>query len=438
MLRGRILIAEDDALFSDVLVDALSEEFDIVAISALNDLWTIQRRFDVVLMDDHLRDGWTTDHLEAIAQATGGARLVLCTAGARTESADIAIQHGIQSFLVKPVTVDEVRLALRRALEAARLTTRLAVKERTTSTPDDGLSPEVAELLQRAAKGSATILLGGETGVGKTHVAKRIHQWSPRRVGPFMHVNCAAVPESLADVEFFGAERGAYTGAVQARPGAFELASGGTLFLDEIADLPLALQGKILTVLEEQTLRRVGGTVSRPIDVRLIAATNRNLRERVAEGRFREDLLYRLEVLPVRIAALRETPTRIPGLIADLLRRLAPGAALTLAPGELERLMAHAWPGNVRELRNVLERALTLDAPNKLQPSRHVFNATRPASIEATPPPAPNLGQTLREVELRHILATLASTKGNKHAAARMLGISVTTLRRWLESQAVS
>ena len=436
-MRGRILIAEDDALFSDVLVDALGDEFDIVAISALSDLWSIQRRFDVVLMDDHLQDGWTTDHLEAIAQATGGARLVLCTAGARTESADIAIQHGIQSFLVKPVTVDEVRLALRRALEAARLATCLAVNERKTSTAD-ALSPELTELLQRAAKGSATILLGGETGVGKTHVAKRIHEWSPRHVGPFMHVNCAAVPESLADVEFFGAERGAYTGAVQARPGAFELASGGTLFLDEIADLPMALQGKILTAIEEQTLRRVGGTVSRPIDVRLIAATNRNLRERVAEGRFREDLLYRLEVLPVRIASLRETPSRIPGLIAELLRKLAPGAVLELAPGELERLMAHAWPGNVRELRNVLERALTLDPPTRLQPSRHVFSAPRTTPTEAPPAPtlAPVLGQTLREVELRHILATLASTKGNKHAAARVLGISVTTLRRWIEADA--
>ncbi len=429
-MRGRILIAEDDTLFSDVLVDSLGDEFDIVVTSALSDLWGIRRRFDVVLMDDHLSDGWTTDHLDAIVEATGGARLVLCTAGTRTESADLAIKHGIQSLLVKPVTVDEVRLAMRRALEAARLTTRIAAKDRVNNVDDDGLSTELAELLQRAAKSTATILLGGETGVGKTHVARRIHTWSSRRVGPFMHVNCAAVPEALADVEFFGAERGAYTGSVQARPGAFELASGGTLFLDEIADLPLALQAKILTVIEEQTLRRVGGTTSRPIDVRLIAATHSNLRERVTEGRFREDLLYRLEVLPVRIPALRESPARIPDLVAELVRRLAPGATVELAPGELDRLISHPWPGNVRELRNVLERALILDPHTRLEPSRHLFTAPQKP---AEPAAESTLGLTLREVELRHMRATLAQTQGNKVAAARALDISVATLRRRLE-----
>ena len=432
-MHGRILIAEDDKLFSDVLIDSLGDEFDIVVTSALSDLWGIRRRFDVVLMDDHLSDGWTTDHLAAIVEATGGARVVLCTAGVRTESADLAIKHGIQSFLVKPVTVDEVRLALRRALEASRLATRIAAKDRVNNVDDDGLSPEVADLLRRAAKSTATILLGGETGVGKTHVAKRIHAWSARRVGPFMHVNCAAVPEALADVEFFGAERGAYTGSVQARPGAFELASGGTLFLDEIADLPLALQAKILTVIEEQTLRRVGGTSSRPIDVRVVAATNRNLRERVAEGRFREDLLYRLEVLPVRIPALRESPGRIPELIAELLRRLAPGVVVELASGELDRLVTHPWPGNVRELRNVLERSLILDAHMQLQPSRHLFLTPQKPAASGPAPSEPTLGLTLREVELRHMRATLAHTQGNKVAAARALDISVATLRRRLE-----
>ncbi len=425
-MRGTVLIAEDDALFRDVLVDSLSDEFDVTTVASLSELRGVHQRFDAVLMDDHLGDGWTTDHLGAIRDATGGARIVLCTAGVRTESADMAIQHGIQSFLVKPVTVAEVRLGLQRAVEASRLATLMRAVAADDAKDDDSLPAELQGAFQRAAKSQVCVLLEGETGVGKTHLARQIHVWSTRHARPFVHLNCAAIPESLADVELFGAERGAYTGAVQARAGSFELASGGTLFLDEIGELSLALQAKILTVLEERHLRRVGGTALRPIDVRLVVATNRDLNDQVRRGLFREDLLYRINVFPLRVPSLRETSGRLAVLIAALLRRIASGP-VDLAPGELERLQAHTWPGNVRELRNVLERSVILDPPSRLTPSRYLFSKPSQAAPESL------TRLTLREVEVRHMREVLTRHNGNKMAASRELDISVATLRRRLE-----
>jgi two-component system, NtrC family, response regulator HydG len=333
----------------------------------------------------------------------------------------------VQSYLVKPVDIGELRLAVARAREASLQAAVIASLHRAAPPPGE----ELPERARRVAASDTAVLLIGETGSGKTQLARQLHDHSRRSSGPFVALNCASIPESLADAELFGAERGAFTGAVAARPGAFELASPGTLFLDEIGELSPAIQAKLLTVLEDNAVRRVGGAVSRPIDARVIAATHRDLHAQVRAGAFRSDLLYRLDVVTLHVPPLRDTPERLPALAAHLLRRLAPSRRVALGPGEVERLAAHAWPGNIRELRNALERALIFEDGELLYPSRHLA-ATAAASGAHDDRAAAAAIATLREIEDRHIRTVLQQLDGNRTATARALGIGEATLRRKL------
>ena len=434
-MRGKLLIAEDDGLYREVLVERLSAEYDIETVTSVADLAAaLERRFDVLLVDDQLEDGWATDHLALMSDRLPSARIVLCTAGERPRSAELALRHGVQSFLAKPTDIDTVRLVLARALEASRHAAVIAALERRGSSDElEGIDHDTAVLLKRAANSDVTLLLTGETGVGKTHVAKRVHRWSRRASGPFVHLNCAAIPEALADSELFGAERGSFTGAVSSRMGAFELASGGTLLLDELAELSTSLQAKLLLAIEEKVIRRVGGANARPVDTRVVAATNRNLEAEMAAGRFRADLFYRLQVLPVRVPALREDVRRIAALAAEMLHLVAPDRKLRLARGELELLQAYDWPGNVRELRNVIERASILDDSEELRPSRHLPSRTASTAPRIVADDA--VIASLADVERAHIDATLQRLGGNRVATARALGIGVATLRRKLAEQ---
>jgi transcriptional regulator with PAS, ATPase and Fis domain len=297
-----------------------------------------------------------------------------------------------------------------------------------------GLST-VYELVQAAAPSDAPVLITGETGTGKNRVAKAIHQASARRAGPWVALNCAAVPEQLIEAELFGWERGAFTGATGAREGLLELAQGGSLLLDEIGEMPAHLQSKLLSVLEDREVRRLGGRSARATDVRIIAATNADLDARVSAGQFRSDLFYRLNVVRLELPPLRERVEDLPVICRDLLARLAKGThPPPLGPGELERLGTYPWPGNVRELRNVLERALILHR-DVLRPSELLAPTGRALPARAVAPTHdddPEL--TLERMERRLMERALCRHQGNFTAAARTLGISLSTLKRRAKS----
>jgi transcriptional regulator with GAF, ATPase, and Fis domain len=300
-----------------------------------------------------------------------------------------------------------------------------------------GSSRALAEALERvrhAAPSDVTVLLTGESGTGKELFARALHALSPRAPGPFVAVNVAALPENLVENELFGHERGAYTGATDRRAGRFELADGGTLFLDEIGDLPPAAQTKLLRVVEERTFLRVGGTVPISVDVRLVAATNRDLGQRVKAGAFREDLFYRLDVFPVHLPPLRSRPEDIPALakcFAAAAARQVKKREMALSPGALERLVAHDWPGNIRELRNVMERAVLLAPGEVVRPADVVVGLPGESA-----PPHPTLDGTLEETaerwkragEAARIRRALDETGGDKTRAADELGVNVRRL----------
>ena len=308
------------------------------------------------------------------------------------------------------------------------------------------LFQEMLQLVARVGPSEASVLLLGESGTGKELVARAIHEASPRALRPLVVVDCASLPEALFESEIFGHEKGAFTGALTARPGLVEAASGGTLFLDEVGDIPLALQVKLLRLLESGTYRRVGSTELRRADVRLVSATHRDLGAMVSQGRFREDLYYRLSTFPIPLPPLRERASDIPMLAISLLARVAPARRMSLSPGALVRLAQHPFPGNVRELRNVLERAALLtdgDAISEAVIERALSvggrspaagAAVHSSSVERASAKPHRRGHALREAQREALRAALASHQGNREALARTLGISVRTLYRRLES----
>jgi DNA-binding NtrC family response regulator len=391
--------------------------------------------FDVVLTDVVMGE---VDGLAVLREAQRlhpRARVILMTAFGSLENAIAALREGAADYLTKPFKMAEVTVAVRRALDEVRLREenkrlRDEVGERYRLERMLGNSRAMKAVLEQVgevAASGATVLLLGESGTGKELVARAIHWNGPRASGPFVPVNCAAIPDTLLESELFGHEKGAFTGATHRRRGLVAEADGGTLFLDEIAEMPLALQAKLLRVLQDRTVRPVGGREEVAVDVRVIGATNRDVQELVRAGRFREDLYYRLAVIPIRLPSLRERPEDIPLLAAHFVER----AATTLGKridGFDDEAMAwltqHRWPGNVRELENVVERAVTL--------ARGSTIVLGDLKIEFASGVAPSAGPrpTLAELEREYIRRVLEETKGDKRAAARILGVSVRTLQR--------
>jgi DNA-binding NtrC family response regulator len=368
------------------------------------------------------------------------------TAFGSFEAAVAAIRAGAYDFLSKPVKTDSLVIAIDRAVHYHALTKEVRrlrlevgtngarIEELSTRSPSMG---SVQDLISRASASASTILVTGESGTGKEVVARVIHTKSGR-TGPFVAVNCAAMPEALLESELFGHARGAFTDAKDARPGLFTEAHGGTLLLDEIGDMPLGLQPKLLRVLQERRVRPVGGRTEHPIDVRIIAATNRDLETAVEEGRFREDLFFRINVVHIELPPLRARQADILPLAQQFLEQLAPRMSKdvrSLTPAAAEKLLSYSWPGNVRELQNCIERAVTLtrfdhigveDLPEKIRnhrPSHVIVMADDPTELV-----------TLEEVERRYILRVLDAVGGNKTAASRILGIERKTLYRKLEN----
>lgn len=389
-----------------------------------------RRLYDLIVLDIALPGRSGIDWLHELRAEGYAGDVVLMTAYADLDTAIGALRAGAADFLLKPFSLVQVLNAIQRCFERSRLVRENFVLRREVSERSADIEGvighsevmrEVCDRLKRIAPTLATVLLTGESGTGKEVAARALHKMGNRAKGPFVPVNCAAIAAELIESELFGHVKGAYTGAQQSREGLFYYARGGTLFLDEIGEMPLAAQAKLLRVLEERRIRPVGSEQEIPVDVRVIAASNRDLKAEVSAHRFRQDLYYRLQVLEVRLPSLRERPEDLPLLVEHFIGQLAPYLDVPrLAPDSrtLARMAAYDWPGNVRELKNFVERSLILGW----------FDLGPEPKGSATP--AGTADETLESVEKRHILAVLATCDGNKSEAGRRLGVSRKTLDR--------
>jgi DNA-binding NtrC family response regulator len=406
-----------------------------------------QTRPAVVLTDLKLPNGDGFGVLRAAKELDPELQVVVMTAYGSIQDAVTAMREGAMDFLAKPIDPDHLLLMVERAIAQRRMVTEyILLKEEMAErrgapriVGEDSKLRHVLQQLHRAAATDTTVLLLGESGTGKELFARALHALSPRADEPFVAINCAAIPDNLLETELFGHEKGAFTGAATRKPGRFEVAHRGTLFLDEIGELPLALQAKILRALEEKRFERVGGTQSLHVDVRIVAATNRNLKQRVAERQFREDLYFRLSVFPILIPALRERADDVIILarfFVDRFCRDMNKKPLVLSPAALEELKNYPWPGNVRELQNCIERAVILSEGDTIH-SRHLNLSFRPSPTAGAPqgPIDPwehiditgTMPQAVRrvtaEVERRKLEHTLREHNGNKVRAAEVLQI---------------
>lgn len=402
-----------------------------------------EREIDLVLLDLKMKRVGGMEALEAIQETKPALPVIIITAFSSVENAVEAMKKGAFDYVTKPVDAAELALTVERALSFERLQQEnAALKERLGEKFDFGNiigssrpMRELFETLALVAPSDATVLITGESGTGKELVANAVHQNSPRSDGPFVKVNCAALHENLLESELFGHEKGAFTGAAEQRKGRFELAHKGTLFLDEIGDMSPTTQAKILRVLQEGEFERLGGTKSIRVDVRLIAATHKDLQQMVAEGSFRQDLFFRLSVVPLELPPLRERAEDIPTLAGHFLEKYSAKNRKDirgLHPEALDALLAYAWPGNIRELENTLERAVILCLGEQIT-LRELPVAVRQAAASSERPFALRPGHTLKEMEEDLIRATLARTDGNRTRAAEILGISRQTLQNKLK-----
>jgi two-component system response regulator PilR (NtrC family) len=391
--------------------------------------------FDLCLTDMRLPDGTGLELVEYIAQHHPQLPVAVITAFGSAENAVAALKAGAFDYLCKPVSLEQLRALVKSALKVPEKT-----GERTVSRVLLGNSPaiqQVRAMLDKLARSQAPVHITGESGSGKELAARLIHERSNRRDKPFIAVNCGAIPENLMESEFFGYRKGAFTGAETDREGFFQAAHGGTLFLDEVADLPLPMQVKLLRAIQEKSVRRVGATQEEPVDVRIISATHQNLAQLVESGRFRQDLYYRLNVIEVRMPALREMREDIPVIAEAILARLAAAANLPvprLTSDAVAALQDYSFPGNVRELENILERALALANGAEIG-SQDLYLSVPEAAQEAEREPGAKwpLQEYLDRVEKEAILEALEKTRYNKTAAARLLGITFRALRYRLE-----
>lgn len=396
---------------------------------------------DLIILDIALPGQNGVAWLKALREQGYTGQVILITAFADLDTAIEALRAGASDFILKPFRVPQILNAVRHCYEAARLARENFVLRHTLSSAQhtghglvghSALITQLSQTLHRVAAVNSTVLLQGESGTGKELAARALHEWSPRAQGPFVPVNCAAMSPELIESELFGHAKGAFHGATQAHNGLFYYAQGGTLFLDEVAELPLPLQATLLRALEDLKIRPVGSEQDLPVDVRIIAATNRALPEEVAAGRFRKDLYYRLQVVDITLPPLREHKEDIPELVQHFMAQLAPvlGAVpLDITPAEMDYLMQYDWPGNVRELRNLIERSLILGSLNV---SALYSMDKRPAGRVA---PATT---DLHTLEKQHICAILESVGGDKTQAAQLLGISRRTLERRCAEWALS
>jgi len=447
-MKAKVLIVDDDTSMCELLAEGLVQHgYDARWYASPHDALAelAERPYDVVLTDINMRDMTGLELCQKATEAHPELPVIVITAFGSMETAVQAIRAGAYDFITKPFDIDVVAIAIERAVKHGVLTREVqrlqrAVDESRRFDELLGASPamkEVYDLLERVGESESTVLVSGESGTGKELVARALHRRSKRSTGPFVAINCAAMPEQLLESELFGHTKGAFTDARSARPGLFVQAKGGTIFLDEIGDMPIGLQPKLLRALQERMVRPVGGDTETAIDVRVVAASNRDLETAIEERKFREDLYYRINVIHVELPPLRARGADVLLLATHYLEHFAAQSqkdVRSLDAEAAEKLSSYAWPGNVRELANCMERAVALtrnesigvtDLPEKIRSYRtsHVLvAATDPTELVP-----------MEEVEKRYILRVLEAVGGNKTLAAQVLGLDRKTLYRKLD-----
>ena len=457
MSQGQVLVVDDKPSMRRMIADLLANDFAVTTAEdgARAIAYLKAGDFDVVISDIRMPGMDGNELLAEAKRLRPGAEFILITAFASVSSAVEAMKSGAYHYLKKPFEPEELRMLVDRAIERKRLAERAerlqnqldAVTVVDTLVGKTATMQRLANLIERAAARDTTVLITGESGTGKELVARAVHKRSRRNAGPFVVINCGALPENLVESELFGHVKGAFTGAVRDKIGLFEEASGGTLFLDEIGDLPKALQVKLTRVLQESTIRRVGANHERPVDVRVFAATHSNLKESVDAGNFREDLYYRLNVFPIAVPPLRERTEDIPLLAAHFLRQAKTGEAshrtLGFSPSSLQAMARYDWPGNVRQLENAVERAVAFVDGTRIE-LEHL-----PEEIGTTAAPGEercDLALTHREyveaakarASREYLVSLMERFAGNVTHAASHAGIERESLHRLLKKHAVT
>ncbi|MBI5805537.1 sigma-54-dependent Fis family transcriptional regulator [candidate division TA06 bacterium] len=441
MSQLSVLIIDDDRNFSLSIRDYLSgRNYKVEVANTGSEGLRLAREqwFHLALLDENLPDAKGHLLCSELLKCNADLKIVFITAHPSFNHALQAIRAGAFDYLSKPFELGELDLSLANAARTLELEQEADIGRYAASRDQLGnqlvwASPAMAKLKGEAemiTDSGSPVMITGETGTGKNLLARHIHQRSSRHDGPFIVINCSAIPENLAEAELFGHEKGAFTGAVRTKKGVFELASGGTLVLDEIGDMPLLLQTRLLTVLDSSVIRRVGGEVTIPIDIRLMATTNADLEQAVAAKRFRADLYYRLSVIRFLVPPLRKRAEDIPLLVGHFLKSFNRGDT-TVDLSEWEALVSYDWPGNIRELRNIIERSLLLHRDGRFRPSELIaLNGQNEPGPEQASVKSDGELKTLDEVERQCITAALKRFGGNKSQAAKALGISLSTLKR--------
>ncbi len=438
--KKKLVVIDDDRLLCDAIGLAL-EDLQVEVLTANTGADGLRicaaAPVDVVLLDQKLPDANGIDFCGSILDCHDGTHIIFITAYPSFQNAVRAIKVGAFDYLSKPFEMDELLLTVNKALRAIDLERIEQVRhyeqkreiDRTVLVGAAGGLQEVQHMVALASANRASVLITGETGTGKTLVAKAIHYGGRNPQGPFIAVNCAAIPETLMEAELFGYEKGAFTGADKSAKGLFEMAAQGTLFLDEIGELPIHLQAKLLGVLDDKRIRRLGGQSLKPVDVRIIAATNADMAFAVKQRQFREDLFYRLSVVHIHVPPLRQRMGDLADLCRYFISQIAPDQQIVLPDDQIAGMQNYPWPGNVRELRNIIERAILLGQGSPIEPLRLVGGPTITPELPTGNPGEQRIA-TLQSVEKRHIARTLQRLNGNHTQTANALGISRSTLMR--------
>jgi DNA-binding NtrC family response regulator len=440
-MKPRVLIADDEKNMRWVLRQALEGEgYEVAeaadgkeALSAVND-----QEPDVLVLDHKMPAPDGMEVLRRIRAKDQQFPIIMLTAHGNVQTAVEAMKAGASEYLTKPFDLEELKLSIEKAMRMRELSAEVErLREELDRDWDvqgivaaDPRMLDVLETVKKVAPTNATVMVYGESGTGKELVARALHALSPRAAKPFISISAGALPETLLESELFGYEKGAFTGAVTAKPGRFEMANGGTLFLDEIGDISTAVQVKLLRVLQERTFERLGGTRSIEVDVRVVSATNRDLQQLIADGTFREDLYYRLNVVPLTIPPLRKRTADIPLLVAHFLEKFGAGER-TISPAAMEALITYQWPGNVRELENTIERVVILSHGGTIEFEDLPAEVRSGVSLVAGGARCfvlPDAGLDLEEVELDLVRQALDRTGGSVPQAAKLLGLTTKTL----------
>lgn len=443
LVTTKLLIVDDDQLFCDSL--KLYFRQDLIIVTSAHSIQQasflcLENKYDVVLLDSNLPDGDGLTLLPSILKLHDNTKVILITAYPNLDNAVAAIKLGAYDYISKPIQVQELRVVVERAIRAGQLEQVEQVQhykdshesENSILIGNTAVFDQIKQMIKKASNSTAPVLITGETGTGKNILAKAIHFGRTEKSGAFISVNCAALPENLIEAELFGVEKGAFTGATSTRKGAFEIADKGTLFLDEIGEMPFSLQAKLLSVLEDNKIKKIGAESARKINVRIISATNVNTEQAIAKKQLRSDIFYRLSVINIHLPPLRERKDDIEDLCKFFIRKLAPGRNVSFHKSEIEILKDYSWPGNIRELKNLIERSLILQEGEYLYPSSLIFNNKKILKKEIEYQSTGSEPLKLEEVERQHILKVFELQEKNYSRTAEVLGISFSTLKRKL------